>query len=88
MLLFERPLLGTLRQALAEDAIPSGELNHVLLGVALGIEYLHAINIVHGMLSSECVLLFPWLLPAPFLQRVSAGLLLFGGGAVAACTCA
>jgi cadherin 2 type 1 (N-cadherin) len=55
MLLFDRPLLGTLRQALADDAIPPAEHNHVLVGVALGLEYLHAINVVHGMLSSEYI---------------------------------
>ena len=58
-ILFEAPMLGTLWKALADNAIPPNERVRVALGVALGLEYLHAIGYVHGMLSSQSVHLQP-----------------------------
>ena len=53
VVLFEKPMLGTLAQALDDDAIPHNERKRVALGIALGLEYLHAIDYVHGMLTSQ-----------------------------------
>ena len=55
VVLFEKPMLGTLWHALEDDAIPRNERKRVALGIALGLEYLHAIDYVHGMLSSQAV---------------------------------
>lgn len=51
--LYQRPALGTLREVLACSGMPVDMVQHVILQLVYGVEYLHARGHIHGGISSH-----------------------------------